>query len=387
MTKTTFITLSLLLSFLTYSNKKDLKAQSQLTPQKENIPVIDVNKTYPKKELILQDIADVEYIPLETNEASLINGNARIALGEKNTIVVYDSKLGTILFFNKQGKFSHQFNHKGQGAREYIYISNIIVDETNNEIFVIDNSYRKNSIKIYTLKGKYKRASDITKFNVDKLINFNEKSFLFHKDLSLKYYGLKDETRYKPNYIALLNKKENRIDSIIPLPSKMGVTALCYVDGMSAKYYAPEIYLKTPQGIIINDITCDTIFMVDNQLHLLPLIQRTPKVSPKDEPLKMLAIDGISKDNLYVKVVLRKHGMPTTTYKVRKSDHQIIEYTLKNADIEDDKKFADLKAYKLIWVDDLKDLLEEGKLKGKLNKITEKLEEDANPILMKVTLK
>ncbi len=386
MRKLTFIFLSLLLLLVGCNNKKNSKEQSQQVEQKEGIPTIDVNKNYPQKEFLLQNIADVEYIPLETKEASLINEKAHITLGE-NKIVVYDPKHGTILFFDKKGKFLHQFNHKGQGAREYIYISNIIVDETNNEIFVVDNSYRKNSIKIYTLKGKYKRTLNITKFNIYKLINFNKNNFLFHKDLSLKFYGLKDKTLYKPNYIALLNKKESKIDSIIPLPSKMGVTALCYVNGMDAKYYAPEVYLKTPQGIVINDITCDTIFMLDNQLQLLPLIQRTPRVSAKDEPLKMLSIDGITKDNLYVKVALRKHGMPTTTYKIRKLDHQIIEYTLKNTDIKDDKMFTNLKEYKLMWVDDLKDLLEKKKLKGKLKNIVEKLEEDANPILMKVTLK
>lgn len=36
--------------------------------------VVDVTKSYPEKELILQDFMDVEYIPLETNEEFVTQG-------------------------------------------------------------------------------------------------------------------------------------------------------------------------------------------------------------------------------------------------------------------------------------------------------------------------
>ena len=38
------------------------------TQEKEDLIVVDVSKDYPKKELILQDLFDVEYIPLETTD-------------------------------------------------------------------------------------------------------------------------------------------------------------------------------------------------------------------------------------------------------------------------------------------------------------------------------
>ena len=37
-------------------------------PQTGNLPVIDLSKNYPKKEIRLQDIADIEYVPLETKD-------------------------------------------------------------------------------------------------------------------------------------------------------------------------------------------------------------------------------------------------------------------------------------------------------------------------------
>ena len=41
---------------------------NQSKPQSEGFITVDVTATYPKKDLILQDFMDVEYIQLETNK-------------------------------------------------------------------------------------------------------------------------------------------------------------------------------------------------------------------------------------------------------------------------------------------------------------------------------
>ena len=38
------------------------------------LPTIDITKEYPKKKLVLQDIATAEYIPLETSDKVLLDG-------------------------------------------------------------------------------------------------------------------------------------------------------------------------------------------------------------------------------------------------------------------------------------------------------------------------
>ena len=52
----------------------------------EDIIIIDVTANYPKKELILQDFMDVEYITLETTDEYITQGEVR-DIG-KNIIVV-----------------------------------------------------------------------------------------------------------------------------------------------------------------------------------------------------------------------------------------------------------------------------------------------------------
>ncbi|MDR1407115.1 MAG: 6-bladed beta-propeller, partial [Tannerella sp.] len=52
---------------------------SQVTsPQSKTggLPVIDISKKYPDKKIRLQDIADIEYVPLETTDDVLLSDKA-----------------------------------------------------------------------------------------------------------------------------------------------------------------------------------------------------------------------------------------------------------------------------------------------------------------------
>ena len=55
-------------------------------PKAGDLPVIDVSKTYPKKEIRLQDIADIEYIPLETTDDVLLDRTVLSYLSDKYII-------------------------------------------------------------------------------------------------------------------------------------------------------------------------------------------------------------------------------------------------------------------------------------------------------------
>lgn len=116
---------------------------------------VDVNAKYPKKELILQDFMDVEYIALESSDEYITQGVIK-AVGEKIIIVSNRSVDGNIFIFDrKNGKGLRKINRLGQGPEEYSQFTDIILDEDNNEMFVIAYSSRK--ILVYDLYGNFKR--------------------------------------------------------------------------------------------------------------------------------------------------------------------------------------------------------------------------------------
>ena len=67
MKKLLFVSLALCLAFGASAQSKQSASQ---------LPVIDITKDYPKKKLILQEIATTEYIPLETSDKVLLDGVA-----------------------------------------------------------------------------------------------------------------------------------------------------------------------------------------------------------------------------------------------------------------------------------------------------------------------
>ena len=97
-------------------------------PRTNDLPVIDISKNYPKKEFILQDIADIEYVRLETSDDVLLSGISHddvsvLSYLSDKYILVSDNRRGEIFVFNRRGEIITHFNHKGGSGREYPYIA------------------------------------------------------------------------------------------------------------------------------------------------------------------------------------------------------------------------------------------------------------------------
>lgn len=130
---------------------------NQSKPQSEGFITVDVTATYPKKDLILQDFMDVEYIPLETNKEFLTSGYVQ-AIGKNIIIVRNINQAGADIFiFDRKGKGLRKINRMGQGNGEYTFITGTItLDEDNDEIFVNCGGLRK--VFVYDLFGNFKRS-------------------------------------------------------------------------------------------------------------------------------------------------------------------------------------------------------------------------------------
>lgn len=117
---------------------------------------VDVNESYSsKKELILQDFMDVEYIALETND-DFVNQGFVQAVGKEVILVTNYRNDGDIFVYDRTGKAIRKINRKGQGGEEYISCRSVTLDEENNEMFINDFLARK--IKVYDLEGNFKRS-------------------------------------------------------------------------------------------------------------------------------------------------------------------------------------------------------------------------------------
>lgn len=76
--------------------------------------IVDVSKSYPKKELILQDFMDVEYVALETTDEFLTQGLVQ-DVGKEYILATNRNNDGDIFIFDRKPVRSEE--DKSSGAR------------------------------------------------------------------------------------------------------------------------------------------------------------------------------------------------------------------------------------------------------------------------------
>lgn len=89
------------------------------------LPTIDITKEYPKKKLVLQDIATAEYIPLETSDKVLLDGVATLHCSfTEHYITTYNAKRANLRIQTEKGKYAiHLIIKEGVGKNTTILCS------------------------------------------------------------------------------------------------------------------------------------------------------------------------------------------------------------------------------------------------------------------------
>lgn len=99
-----------------------------------DVIAVDVRKNYPEKEIRLQDVFHVEYVPLETNDEFITSANIK-AISAHYIVTTNMGNDGDIFLFDrKTGKGIRKINHKGQGEGEYSQAVFVNIDEAKDEI-------------------------------------------------------------------------------------------------------------------------------------------------------------------------------------------------------------------------------------------------------------
>ncbi|WP_337942751.1 6-bladed beta-propeller [Parabacteroides sp.] len=251
----------------------------------DDLPVFDFSKNYPQKKLRLQDMADIEYVPLETTDDILLGGSSVLSAVTDKYILVHEVRLGDIFVFDrKTGKLYSHFNHKGQGGMEYSWIKNgTILDEQKEEIYVCSQF-----IQVYSLKGEYQRTLKINGFENDmKIFNFDDESLFIYDDVVIEP-GRENRTKKDP--YRLVSKIDGSLISVLGLyfPKRYSNKISQQLEGNMWRplqiYYPQNMHFGS--DVMIMDISSDTLYQLSPEKGLTSLIVRTPSVHAS-EPRKI----------------------------------------------------------------------------------------------------
>ncbi len=361
-----------------------------------DIPVLDVTASYPERNIALQDIATVEYLPLETREGFLIDYPDVHHIDEE--IVVCGNQQGDIMIFDRRtGRGLTSFNRQGRGPGEYLGFNYLAVDRAAGEIIVAPNGTGAAAlypVYVYDMEGKHLRTLEFSTF---------EYPDFFHNAGSnrLVFY---DRNISNPHP---LNSFSGADTVVTPLPVKFpGRDEMAsrkeYAAGRFMTIRNGDPIARIPGGYMLSESGVDTMYRYNLASGaLIPVMTRTPSWASMEYPVGVYFL-GESGDWMALYTVERRYDWDTDEGFDRKfmlydkRGGEFFEGMVFNADIADTSRpcinqpeagvpgggfTMGLPAHRLV------DLHAEGKLSGPLAEIAANLKEDDNPVMMIVTFK
>ena len=367
--------------------------------QTKELPVIDISKKYPEKTFILQDIADIEYIPLETTDEVLLGEYSVIFHVSDKYILVYEKFRGDIFVFNRNGKAIASFNRTGQGGEEYIGISwaGVVFDEKTEEIFV----FGIDRILVYSLNGEFKR-----KLIPSDALNI-EMAYIYDDETLLVYLGVTEYIRKTSDYpYKLLSKKDGQVvyefDIHVPVRYKNRVShPIEFPDGTpgtTSTGIAILYNMQWGQDFVIADRSSDTLYRLASNRELTPVLVRKPSVhssNPRTVWTSYFTTDKfmLLQTNILDLIALEKgvKSPPITlihdfeTGETNKATFNDVEFEgtswLPEPVIVGSHVMPKNTTVRLFQVSTLKLFNENKWLRGKLKELVSNMDEDDNPVV------
>ena len=364
---------------------------------------VDVTKKYPiKKELILQDFMDVEYIPLETND-DFVNQGVVMDIGEHFIIVKNRGMNGDVFIYDRNGNALQKFNHVGQGPGEYTpfcLYGGIKLDEDNNEIIL--NAYILRKFIVYDLSGNFKRSfQQNVRYNT--LINSTSNTYSYRSYYSEIFNYDKENLICYDIYnhgIAydFISKRDGSITKEIQIPF-LEKLLIMHRDAEAAPGIPAFALIPNKDNWLLSEISSDTIYTLLSDYSLSPFIVRTPSIQSMDPKIFLLL--RLMSDRYYFMETVRLNTVqdyPRTFIMYDTQEKAFSGYTLYNSDYSTNKEiylnlFTPLNHDIVSWwqkieASQLVESYKKGELKdGKLKEIAAKLDPDDNPVIMLITHK
>ena len=125
-------------------------ACSEKTNEQKQIKTLSVSLK-PNEEVSSSLFKNIEIIPLETKEESLITSIGRIR-EYNNKIYILDDKISVLFFFDKNGKYLSKIDKNGEGPEDYYLIYETVIKPEENQIYMISPM---GFLHIYDLEGNF----------------------------------------------------------------------------------------------------------------------------------------------------------------------------------------------------------------------------------------
>ncbi|HWK56405.1 MAG TPA: 6-bladed beta-propeller [Parapedobacter sp.] len=208
--------------------------------------VIDISKMH-RMDNFREAIAEIEFIPLETNERSLIAEIDKVVF-HKDRFYVLDKRYASLNVYSKAGKYIQSIGKMGRGPGEFSTLMDFMLDPEDESLLLLSNN--EQAVFVYDLEGNHLQtirnglyANAIGKIGTDYYY------FINHNDNELS----------QKNNLIVMNRLGKVLDRLFPFPEAFKKTL----------GYSGFIF-NNSEGLLYSSPLSDTIFQLTNNSEIYP---------------------------------------------------------------------------------------------------------------------
>ena len=361
-------------------------------PADSTLPVLDLSKDYPEIKVDIHELGEVEYIPLETTDESIMMVGLYHYISN-DYIIVQD--LGVMQIFDRKGKHITRFDHTGPGPKEYHYIHGCKADFKTKELYIYDPK----KIQVYSFSGEWIRTVGNIPEGIrpEFTFDYNEKYLITHNVFHDYWNFEKLPVDLTPYYLI-----DKQTGEFIPLPLtvKNRISRIVHkeIKDISENVAQPIVekilinpMLANGSDILIADFGLDTLYSYKND-RLTPIAVQYPSAHSTNPPVVIAPFFYTDQFLIFKPVEIRydsKYALqplddaPLMMWN-RKTNEiyriQLYDSNRPNRKLKNTMEGMQLENPNQIFIAHYADKLctdnEEGKLKGKLKEVASKLTEE-----------
>lgn len=350
------------------------------TDQEKGLTTIDLSKDYPKKEILLSEIADIQYVYMNEGNDYIYGGNPLYV--SDHTFVFYSE--GSFLFFTKDGQPKSKFNHQGNGPDEYDYFSKVVYDEANDELYILSEKrlivYSSSGVHkrtIALLLSDDKRITSMANYDNGSLLLFDSDNFVLISKADGSELKRLDVSSGEKVKLYAINQDEQRVSVIASTQNQI---------------------VNYKDGLLLSDYSTDTVFFFNKSKELMPVLIKQPSIHSMDPVIYVNAFVEAADYLFYRKITVKVQNgqLPSVYLMQNKKDGTVYEQEIKMDDFKGKQVeiapeiLTSSSRHGLVVLDlvELEEAYADGRLKGKLKELMEKIDrENGNNVYMLLTFK
>lgn len=350
------------------------------TDQEKGLTTIDLSKDYPKKEILLSEIADIQYVYMNEGNDYIYGGNPLYV--SDHTFVFYSE--GSFLFFTKDGQPKSKFNHQGNGPDEYDYFSKVVYDEANDELYILSEK----RLIVYSSSGVHKRTIALSLSDdkrITSMANYDNGSLLLFDSDNFVLISKADGSELKR--LDVSSGEKVKLYAIKQDEQRVSVIASTQNQIMNYK-----------DGLLLSDYSTDTVYFFNKNKELIPVLIKQPSIHSMDPVIYANAFVEATDYLFYRKITVKVQNgqLPSVYLMQNKKDGTVYEQEIKMDDFKGKQVeiapeiLTSSSRHGLVVLDlvELEEAYADGRLKGKLKELMEKIDrENGNNVYMLLTFK